>query len=57
MSVNGKLPGSDLAAIPGGQLRKDAAAAWLAMRGYVGQDQGVWICPTSRRTAYRPLAD
>jgi len=57
MSENGKLPGSDLAAIPGGQLRKDAAAAWLAMRGRIGKDQGVWICPTSRRTAYRPLAD
>jgi hypothetical protein len=56
MSENGNLPATDLAPIPGGQLRIDAAAAWLAMRTHVGKD-GVWICPTSPRTAYRPLKD
>jgi len=57
MSENGKLPASDLAPIPGGRLRKDAAAAWIALRAHVGKDQGIWLCPTSQRTAYRPLAD
>jgi len=57
MSANGNLPAGELAAIPGGKLRKDAAAAWLAMRSKIGKDKGVWICPTSTRTAYRSLAD
>jgi D-alanyl-D-alanine carboxypeptidase len=57
MSNNGRLSDSELTTIPGGRLRKDAAAAWLAMRAYIGKDRGVWICPTSARTAYRPYAD
>ncbi|MEA2154120.1 MAG: hypothetical protein QOE11_260 [Solirubrobacteraceae bacterium] len=57
MSENGKLPAGDLAPIPGGKLRRDAAAAWLAMRSHIGSHEGVWVCPTSPRTAYRPLAD
>ena len=57
MSENGKLPASDLTPIPGGQLRKDAAIAWLAMRSFIGKETGVWICPTSPRTAYRPVQD
>ena len=57
MANNGQLPASDLADIPGGRLRKDAAQAWLAMRAYIGKQKGVWICPTSIRTAYRPYAD
>jgi hypothetical protein len=57
VSSNGRLPDSELAAIPGGRLRKDAAQAWLAMRAYIGKNKGVWICPTSVRTAYRPYAD
>jgi hypothetical protein len=57
MADNGRLPDSALAAIPGGRLRKDAADAWLAMRAYIGKTKGVWICPTSVRTAYRPYAD
>jgi hypothetical protein len=57
MSENGRLAASELAAIPGGRLRTDAAAAWLALRAHVGKEQGIWICPTSQRTAYRPLAD
>ena len=57
MAQNGRLPDSELAAIPGGRLRKDAASSWLAMRAYIGKKNGVWICPTSTRTAYRPFAD
>lgn len=57
MSGNGNLPAKDLAAIPGGRLRKDSAAAWLAMRSHIGEDKGIWICPTSPRTSYRSLAD
>jgi hypothetical protein len=57
MANNGRLPNSELTAIPGGRLRKDAAASWLAMRAYIGKKRGVWICPTSVRTAYRPYAD
>jgi len=57
MSQNGKLPANELAPIPGGRLRRDAAAAWLALRSHIGNERGVWICPTSPRTAYRPLAD
>jgi hypothetical protein len=57
VSGNGNLPASELTPIPGGQLRSDAAVAWLAMRKRIGKEQSVWICPTSPRTSYRPLAD
>jgi hypothetical protein len=57
VSDNGKLPASELSPIPGGQLRKDAAVAWLAMRAKAGKEQGVWLVPTSPRTAYRPLVE
>jgi hypothetical protein len=57
MAHNGQLPDSELATIPGGRLRADAAGSWLAMRAYIGKNKGVWICPTSVRTAYRPFAD
>lgn len=57
MASNGRLPASDLAPIPGGRLRKDAAAAWLRMRARIGKETGVWICPTSNRTAYRTLPE
>jgi hypothetical protein len=57
MSENGNLPAGELSPIPGGRLRNDAAAAWLAMRSHIGKEKGVWICPTSQRTAYRSLAD
>src|SRR4051794_6021128 len=56
MSENGNLPASELVAIPGGKLRKDAAIAWLAMRKEVGAS-GVWLCPTSMRMSYRSFAD
>jgi D-alanyl-D-alanine carboxypeptidase len=57
MANNGRLSDSELATIPGGRLRKDAAESWGAMRAYIGKQKGVWICPTSVRTAYRPYAD
>jgi hypothetical protein len=57
MAANGMLQESDLSPIPGGQLRGDAAAAWLAMRMHIAKQHNVWISPTSRRTAYRSLAD
>jgi hypothetical protein len=55
--TNGMLQESDLSPIPGGQLRGDAAAAWMAMRKHIAHQRSVYICPTSRRTAYRSLAD
>ena len=42
-----------LRAIPGGRLEKEAAASWLRLRAKIGKEAGVWICPTSSRTAYR----
>jgi len=57
MPNNGQLPAGELVDIPGGRLRKDAGSAWLAMRAYIGKNRGVWICPTSTRTAYRPYVD
>ena len=57
MASNGRLPDADLADIPGGRLRKDAAASWLRLRAKIGKETGVWICPTSSRTVYRPYAD
>lgn len=57
MAVNGELQAADLSPIPGGQLRGDAASAWLAMRSHIGKHKGIWICPTSPRTAYRCLKD
>jgi D-alanyl-D-alanine carboxypeptidase len=57
MAVNGKLDESELTPIPGGRLRADAAAAWLAMRRHIGKEKNVWVCPTSPRTSYRSFAD
>ena len=57
MGENGRLAASELATIPGGRLRKDAAVAWLAMRSFIGHEKGIWICPTSQRTSYRCYAD
>jgi hypothetical protein len=55
--ANGQLPDSDLMAVPGGRLRKDAAKAWIRMRNRIGKETGLWICPTSARTAYRTLSE
>lgn len=57
MASNGRLGSAQLNPIPGGQLENSAAASWLRLRAYIGQKTGIWICPTSARTAYRPYAD
>lgn len=59
MSSNGRLPSSQLKAIPGGRLRNDAAWSWLRLRARIAKETrgGVWICPTSTRTAYRTFAE
>ena len=49
MASNGRLPSSDLAPIPGGELRKDAAAAWNAPGGPA--DAG--LRPTGSMSSYR----
>jgi murein L,D-transpeptidase YcbB/YkuD len=55
--VNGRLPDSALAAIPGGRLRRDAARAWNAMCAEA-QERGLPVPrPTSSRVAYRTLAE
>src|SRR4051795_4502616 len=40
MPNNGRLPDSELRAVPGGRLRTDAAQSWLAMRAYIGKNRG-----------------
>lgn len=59
MASNGRLPASQLKAIPGGRLRNDAAWSWLRLRARIAKETGsrVWICPTSSRTAYRTYAE
>src|SRR5262245_28028828 len=59
MASNGKLPASQLKAIPGGRLKNDAAWSWLRLRAKISRvTKGrVWICPTSSRTAYRTYAE
>jgi hypothetical protein len=56
-AANGRLPDSALVVIPGGRMEKAAGASWLRLREKIGKETGVWICPTSTRTAYRPYAD
>ncbi len=53
MSENGRLSDSELAAIPGGRLAREAAANWLAMRRKGGQELGIWIAPIGPRGSYR----
>lgn len=53
MPSNGKLNDSELADIPGGRLRKDAAAAWNAPGGPA--DAG--LRPTGSKSSYRLYAD
>jgi D-alanyl-D-alanine carboxypeptidase len=57
MALNGRLPSSQLSAIPGGRLRTDAAASWNRMRQEIGKRTGIWIAPTSPRVAYRTYAE
>ena len=53
MASNGQLPSSDLAPIPGGELRKDAAAAWNAPHGPA--DNG--LRPGGSMSSYRTLGE
>jgi hypothetical protein len=57
VASNGRLPASSLGAIPGGRLEKHAANSWLRLRAKIGAAAGIWICPTSSRTAYRTYAE
>jgi hypothetical protein len=57
MSSNGRLAASALGDIPGGRLEKSAAHSWLRLRAKIGRETGIWICPTSSRTAYRTYAE
>lgn len=53
--VNGRLPSSALAPIPGGRLRKDAADAWNAMRAAALRRYQVDLRPLGPNSSYRPL--
>lgn len=55
-SSNGRIPASELSAIPGGHLRHDAARAWIDMRDFIGRKHGVWIQPTGPNSSYRTYA-
>jgi len=57
MPDNGKFPDSELAAIPGGRLSKEAAANWLALRAKGGRELGIWISPLGPRSSYRTFAE
>lgn len=54
---NGRLPASALGQIPGGRLRKDAAAAWNAMCADAARRGFPVPRPTSSRVAYRTLGE
>lgn len=51
--MNGRLPSSALAAIPGGRLRKDAAAAWNSMNAESVRRYGVTLRPAGSMSSYR----
>ena len=53
MAENGRLGDSDLAAIPGGRLSKEAAANWLALRTAGGKQFGIFISPLGPASSYR----
>lgn len=52
-ALNGRLPPSALADIPGGRLKKEAAASWKAMRLHIGRKHNVWIVPAGSVSSYR----
>lgn len=54
--INGRLPDSALAPIPGGQLLKDAAAAWNAMCARAKQLGLPVPMPDGPDSSYRPYA-
>lgn len=51
MPINGRLDLADLASVPGGLLRADAAESWGRVRAAVGLD----LRPTSYADTYRPF--
>lgn len=54
--LNGRLPADALAAIPGGHLRKDAAAAWNAMNAESIRRFGIHLHPLGPASSYRTLS-
>ena len=56
MAQNGRIADSQLAAIPGGRLAKEAAANWLALRAKGGKEMGIWISPLGPQSSYRTFA-
>jgi hypothetical protein len=57
MAANGELPKSDLAPIAGGELRKDAAAAYNAMNQESRERYGVELRPTGPMSSYRTRSE
>jgi hypothetical protein len=57
MLRNGVLPDEELAAIPAGRLRRDAAAAWNAMNDESVRRYGVVLRPLGPMSSYRTLAE
>ena len=55
MSTNGRLPPSELAPIPGGRLRKDAAAAFNAMHAASVRRYNIPLQPFGPMSSYRDL--
>lgn len=55
--ANGRLTPSQLAAIPGGQLVKPAAAAWNAMHAEAMRKYGVSLRPLGPASSYRTYAE
>jgi hypothetical protein len=55
--ANGRMTAGELAPIPGGQLRNDAANSWNRMRQFIGPKSGTWIAPGGPRSSYRPYVD
>ena len=53
MAQNGRFPDSQLAAIPGGRLAREAAANWIALRAKGGKELGIWISPLGPQSSYR----
>lgn len=56
MADNGRIPDSQLCAVPGGRLAKEAAANWIALRAKGGKELGIWICPLGAQSSYRTFA-
>jgi hypothetical protein len=53
--ANGQIPLGQLAEIPGGHLRRDAARAWNDMREHIVRRGGPAIQPTGAISSYRDL--